>query len=74
VHELYLMCDDVEALIADMKKRGVVCGPVHNQGWGLLTQIVLPGGGKLGIYQPRHARPKAMSVKPAKKKVVGRRS
>jgi hypothetical protein len=63
VHEFYLMVDDVEALIAEMKKRNIACGPVHNQGWGLLTQITLPGGGKLGVYQPRHARPKAMSVK-----------
>jgi hypothetical protein len=63
VHELYLMCDDVEALIEEMKKRNIACGPVHNQGWGLLTQITLPSGGKLGVYQPRHARPKAMSVK-----------
>jgi hypothetical protein len=57
VHELYLMCDDVEALIAEMKKRNIECSPIHNQGWGMLTQITLPGGGKLGIYQPRHARP-----------------
>lgn len=56
-HELYLMCDDVEAFIADMKKRKVPCTDVQNQGWGLLTQITLPGGGKLGVYQPRHARP-----------------
>src|SRR5947199_7015969 len=68
VHEFYLMCDDVEAFIAQMKKRGVECGPVHNQGWGLLTQVTLPGGGKLGVYQPRHARPKAMPLKPAKKR------
>ena len=57
VHEFYLMCDDVAALIADMKARGVACSEVQNQGWGLLTQVSLPGGGKLGIYQPRHARP-----------------
>jgi hypothetical protein len=62
VHEFYLMCDDVEAFIAEMNARGVVCGTVHNQGWGLLTQVVLPGGGKLGVYQPRHARPDAMKV------------
>ena len=60
VHEFYLMCDDVEAFIADMKSRGVECGEVHNQPWGMLTQIVLPGGGKLGVYQPRHARPEPM--------------
>ena len=57
VHEFYLMCDDVEGFIADMKKRRVECGPVHNQPWGMLTQVTLPGGGKLGVYQPRHARP-----------------
>jgi len=63
IHEFYLMVDDVEALIGEMKKRNIACGPVHNQGWGLLTQITLPGGGKLGVYQPRHARPKVMNVK-----------
>ena len=57
VHELYLMCDDIEMFVAAMKTHGIACGPVKNQGWGLLTQIVLPGGGKLGVYQPRHARP-----------------
>jgi catechol 2,3-dioxygenase-like lactoylglutathione lyase family enzyme len=60
VHEFYLMCDDVEAFIAEMKSRGVMCGEIHNQGWGMLTQVVLPGGGKLGVYQPRHARPEPM--------------
>ncbi len=59
VHELYLMCDDVEAFVADMTKRRVSCGPVKNMGWGLLTHVVLPGGGKLGVYQARHARPPA---------------
>src|SRR5262245_25797408 len=68
VHEFYLMCDDVEALIAEMKKHNINCGPLHNQGWGIVTQIILPGGGKLGVYQPRHARPKTMRVgKPAKR-------
>lgn len=70
VHEFYLMCDDVDALIAEMKKHNIVCGSVQNQGWGLLTQVTLPGGGKLGIYQPRHARPKTMKPggrKPAKR-------
>jgi len=57
VHEFYLMCDDINAFVADMTGRGVVCGPIHNQPWGALTQIVLPSGAKLGVYQPRHARP-----------------
>jgi hypothetical protein len=67
LHEFYLMCDDVEGFIAGMKKRKIVCEPVHDQGWGILTQLTLPGGGKLGVYQPRHARPKPMEgPKPAK--------
>lgn len=57
VHEFYLMCDDVNAFIAEMKTRGVTCSEVHNERWGMLTQVNLPGGGKLGVYQPRHARP-----------------
>ena len=62
VHEFYLMCDDVEAFVAEMLKHNIACGPVQNQGWGLLTQLTLPGGGKLGVYQPRHARPKPMDA------------
>ena len=68
VHELYLMCDDVEAFVAQMAKRGIGCTLVRNQGWGVLTQVTLPGGGKLGVYQPRHARPKPASPKPSAKK------
>lgn len=56
-HELYLMCEDVNKLVAQMKQKGVACGEISNQGWGMLTQVTLPGGGKLGIYQPRHERP-----------------
>ena len=62
VHEFYLMCDDVEALVAELKEREIACDPIHNLGWGLITQVALPGGGKLGIYQPRHARPPAMGA------------
>lgn len=72
VHEFYLMCDDAEAFIAEMRKRNIACGPVQNQGWGLLTQVRLPGGGRLGVYQPRHARPKAMSAGRAVKKPAKR--
>jgi hypothetical protein len=64
VHELYLMCDDVEAFIADMQSKQIACSAIANQGWGLLTHLTLPGGGKLGVYQPRHARPE--SVKEAR--------
>ena len=57
VHEFYLMCDDVEAFVAEMHEHTIACDPVEDAGWGLLTRVTLPGGGKLGVYQPRHARP-----------------
>jgi hypothetical protein len=61
VHEFYLMCDDVDAFVAEMGRHQVPCEAINNQGWGLLTRITLPGGGKLGVYQPRHPRPEAMT-------------
>ncbi|MGD9561321.1 MAG: VOC family protein [Pyrinomonadaceae bacterium] len=56
-HELYLMCDDVNEFVAQMEAEGIGCTKPADRGWGILTEISLPGGGKLGIYQPRHARP-----------------
>ena len=70
IHELYLICDDVNAFVAEMKKNGLKCSTVANRGWGMLTELTLPGGGKLGVYEPRHARPKQATVRkkaPAKK-------
>ncbi|MFO0840745.1 MAG: extradiol dioxygenase [Phycisphaerae bacterium] len=58
-HEIYLMCEDINATVAALKKSGVeITTPVSDQGWGLLTSIRVPGGGEMGLYQPRHARPK----------------
>jgi hypothetical protein len=59
-HELYLMCDDVNSTVEQLAAKGVTCGPVSDQGWGLLTSIRLPGGGELGLYEPRH--PKATEL------------
>ena len=72
VHEFYLMCDDIETFVTEMRKRGVGCEAVHDEGWGLLTQVTLPGGGKLGVYQPRHARPKMMGARTTPRKAGGR--
>lgn len=57
VHELYLMTDDVKALIESIEARGFEATPISQQRWGMLTYVTLPGGGKLGIYQPRHPSP-----------------
>lgn len=55
-HELYLMCDDVQATVAELSAKGVKTDPVSDEGWGLLTAIALPSGGQLGLYEPRHPR------------------
>ena len=57
VHEFYLMCEDVDAFIAEVTSHGLECAPREDQGWGVVTRVTLPGGGNLGVYQPRHARP-----------------
>jgi catechol 2,3-dioxygenase-like lactoylglutathione lyase family enzyme len=56
-HELYLMCDDIEATAEELRAKGAEVGDVSDQGWGLLTAIKLPGGGELGLYEPRHPSP-----------------
>lgn len=60
-HELYLMCDDVKAEITRLAAKGVECSKVHEERWGSITRITLPGGSKLGLYQPRH--PTAIGLK-----------
>ncbi|HTR94489.1 MAG TPA: VOC family protein [Trebonia sp.] len=57
-HELYLMCDDIQATLADLRSKGVeVAREVSDQRWGLLAAIRLPDGSELPIYEPRHPRP-----------------
>ena len=57
-HELYLMCDDIEATLAELRDKGVeVAREVTDQGWGLVAAIRLPDGGELPIYEPRHPSP-----------------
>ena len=53
-HELYLMCDDVKAVIKRLRALKVPCSPARDLDWGILTMITLPGGGDLGLYQPKH--------------------
>ena len=56
-HQLYLICDDLDETIAKLSANGVESDPIASQDWGRSTGIRLPGGGKLGIYEARHARP-----------------
>jgi catechol 2,3-dioxygenase-like lactoylglutathione lyase family enzyme len=56
-HEFFLMTDDLDLEMAALKKAGMACEEATQQAWGRLTRLKLPGGGMLGLYQPRHARP-----------------
>src|SRR5215470_20242855 len=56
-HELYLMCDDLQTEMAALHAKGVQCSEVVDARWGSITKIRLPGGGEMGLYQPRHPRP-----------------
>ena len=53
-HELYLMCDDIEKTVAELKAKGVQTKGITDQPWGRLTHIVMPSGDELGLYQPKH--------------------
>jgi hypothetical protein len=57
-HELFLMCDDLAATMRDLKAKHVPVSAVSEQRWGKLATLTLPSGSKLGIYEPKHARPK----------------
>ena len=57
-HELYLMCDNIQATLAELRDKGVeVARDVSDEGWGLLAAIRLPDGSELSIYEPRHPSP-----------------
>lgn len=53
-YEFYFMTDDVEAEIAGLRAKGVACDDIADRGWGLISAVAMPGGGKLALYQPRH--------------------
>jgi predicted enzyme related to lactoylglutathione lyase len=63
MHELYLVCDDVERTTAELQAKGVeIIQPITDQGWGLLTRLRIPSGDEIGIYEPRHPQPAPMST------------
>lgn len=60
-HQLYLMCEDLQTIMSALDAKGIHCSEVQEPPWGSLTMISLPGGGNLGLYQPKH--PTAASLK-----------
>lgn len=61
-HEVWFLCDNLDSFLAAMTAHKLTCDPVEEQSWGKLTRLTLPGGGKVGIYQPKHPRPAPMSL------------
>jgi catechol 2,3-dioxygenase-like lactoylglutathione lyase family enzyme len=53
-HELYFMCDDLKSQIATLGEKGILCSEVQEARWGSITHIRLPGGGEVGLYEPKH--------------------
>ena len=61
-HELYLMCDDLKTEMASLAEKGVQCSQVQDLRWGSITKIKLPGGGEVGLYQPKHPTALALNT------------
>ena len=55
--ELYLMCEDLDELMAHLAGAAIDCGEVTQQSWGRSTRVTLPSGATVGLYQPAHDRP-----------------
>jgi catechol 2,3-dioxygenase-like lactoylglutathione lyase family enzyme len=62
VHEFFLMCEDIGAFMHEMATHGVSCDEVLDEGWGQVSGLTLPGGGKLKVYEPQHERPEPRGV------------
>jgi catechol 2,3-dioxygenase-like lactoylglutathione lyase family enzyme len=61
-HELYFMCGDLRAEMTALRGKGIECSEVHEERWGSITKLQLPGGGEIGLYQPKH--PTAIGLGP----------
>jgi hypothetical protein len=59
---MFFIVKDIKAFVSEMKKRKIKCSPTQELRWGILTQVTLPGGGKLGVYEALHPRPKGAKV------------
>ncbi len=63
VHELYFMCGDLKAEMASLAKKDVECSEVQEERWGSITKMRLPGGGEVGLYQPKHSTALGLSLR-----------
>jgi catechol 2,3-dioxygenase-like lactoylglutathione lyase family enzyme len=56
-HELYFMCDDIATTLQELRSKKVKVSEVNDQRWGKVATFTLPGGGKIGVYEPKHPSP-----------------
>src|SRR5262245_45036947 len=72
--QFYLMVDDVAGFISEMRRRNILCTDAQDHGWGVLTQLTLPGGGMFSVYEPRHERPSSMPARTARRTTAARKA
>jgi catechol 2,3-dioxygenase-like lactoylglutathione lyase family enzyme len=72
-HQLYFMCDNAAATVAELAAKGVRCSEVKDQGWGLVTSVEVPGAGSIGIYQPKHPTAVRVAKTTRRKAAVSRK-
>jgi catechol 2,3-dioxygenase-like lactoylglutathione lyase family enzyme len=60
-HEVYFMCDDIVETRKDLKAKNVNVSDIHEERWGKVATFTLPGGGKIGVYEPKHPSPLNLS-------------
>jgi hypothetical protein len=63
-HELFFLVNDVEKFVAEMRRHEIACTALREEDWGRVTEMTLPGGGKVGVYEPRHASPPSSARAP----------
>ena len=51
---MYLMCDDLPLTIRSLREKKVECSALTKAEWGIATTVLLPSGGRIGLYQPKH--------------------
>jgi len=61
--EVYFMCDDLKSEISSLAEKGVKCTETHEARWGSITKMRLPGGGEVGLYQPKHPTAFRLEIK-----------
>lgn len=72
-HEISFYCDDIDGTVADLRKRGAECGPIQNRGWGRATEMIVPGGIRALLYEPRYSKKKPPKRRPPARKSATKR-